>query len=228
MKAKTLPPVRLTNLADAKDGGGMVKHDGIACLYNQEIDRLFSVMELAPGLFGASLNEPNKILILNQHDSWQPIGKADKFDDGKDELRMDFLLNTDVQAGKEVDSNMRNGVLTGLSVGFDVVKIETEKRGEGPRAYEVDRIVDAVLREVSAVSFPAIDGARVENSAIDPDSAITFSIEGNPAAHQRLMAGDHIRLATFPHAIKRIRPQLAEDEKYPRLREALNRIINRV
>jgi len=225
MKARTLPPVRLTQLAKGKDGV-MAKHDGTACLYNVEIDRLWSVMELAPGLFGDSLNEPNKILILNQHDSWQPIGKADKFTDGKDELHMDFLLNTDVQAGKEVDSNMRNGVLTGLSVGFDVVKIETEKRGEGPRAYEVDRIVDAVLREVSAVSFPAIDGARVENSATDPDAAITFSIEGNPA--ERLSAGDHIRLATFPHAVKRIRPNApALENDYPQTRAELMRIISR-
>ena len=225
-KVNALPPVKLTQLAAADSK--MVKHDGIACLYNIEIDRLWTIIELAPGLFGTSISEPSKIVILNQHDSWSPIGKADKFTDGKDDLHMDFLLNTEVQAGAECSSNIKAGVLSGLSVGFDINRVEIQKRGEGARSYEVEVITDATLKEVSCVTFPALDDARVENSDIDPDAAITFTIEGHHAMSQeRLMAGDHIRLATYPARPKRIRPSkvMSEDEQHPGARDALTNLL---
>jgi len=230
MKAQTIPPVRLAQLAADDDRKQMAAHEGWAALYGIEIDRMFAIMELARGLFGDSIKDPSKILILNQHDTWQPIGLADKFDDREDGLWMDFLLNTEVQAGAECDSNIRHGVLSGLSVGFDVNRVEIEKRGEGPRAYEVEVITDATLKEVSAVSFPAIDGARVQNGKpIDPAAAVTFSVLGHDGvAQERLHAGDHVRLATFPArgpGRTRPRPQLAEDQKYPGAHAELMRIL---
>ena len=244
MSTQTLPPVSLAKLAPETASNPMVEHDGYAALYDVEIDRGFYMMELAPKCFSKSTGEPNKIVILSQHDSWTPIGKAAKFDEQEKGLWMDFQINTEVQAGAEVDSNIRNGVLTGLSVGFDVIKVEIEKRGgEGAAGYEVDRIVEAKLREVSCVTFPAIDGARI-NASESSNSLTTFAINDGAPSQVRLAAGDSVMLATFLSRGKRIRPnpstendtlaevqpqeivELTDDEKYPGAREALERIIN--
>ena len=243
MQTQSLPPVKFEQFATASKA--MAEHNGIAALYDVEIDRGFYMMEIAQKAFAKSTGEPNKILILNQHYSAQPIGRAAKFDDGKDALRMDFLLNTEVQTGKEVDSNIRNGVLTGLSVGFDVIKVETEKRGgEGAKGYEVDRVVEARLREVSVVSWPAIDGARINASDSTVSNAVTFAVNDGDSPREHLQEGDCIQLATFFSPGKRIRPnpstendtlaevqpqeivELTDDEKYPGAREALERILN--
>ena len=242
MQTQTLAPVSLAQLATASNP--MAEHDGYAALYDVEIDRGWYMMELAPKCFSKSTGEPNKIVILSQHDSWTPIGKAAKFDEQEKGLWMDFQINTEIQSGAEVDSNIRNGVLTGLSVGFDVVKVETEKRGgEGARGYDVDRIVEAKLREVSCVTFPAIDGARI-NASESSNSLTTFAINDGAPSQARLAAGDSVMLATFFSRGKRIRPnpstendtlaevqpqeivELTDDEKYPGAREALERIIN--
>jgi len=231
MKAQSIPPVQLAQLA-ARDDSKMAEHDGIACLYGVEIDRILAILELEAGLFGDSINDPSRIPVLAHHDPWSPIGKATRFKDSKESLHMDFALDTAVQAAAEMSSLLTNEIVTGLSVGFDINRIEIEKRGEGPRAYEVEVIKEATLKEVSCVVWPAIEGARVQNGkSIDPDTAITFSVLGvGGAAQERLQAGDHMCLATFarsrPHRIRPRQP-LSEDEQYPQLRAELNRILAR-
>lgn len=210
MKTQTLAPVQLAEFSTSKP---MVEHDGYAALYNTEIDRGFYMMELAPKCFGESLDDPSSILILNQHNSRDPIGKAAKFSEESDGLHMDFLINTEVQSGKEVDSNIRQGVLTGLSVGFDIVKVEMEKRGgEGARGYEVDRITEAKLSEVSVVSFPAIEGARINASVSNP-TLTTFAVNDGDAPRKHLQAGDRVMLATYAVTITppRVRPNPPEE-----------------
>ena len=132
-------------------------------------------------------------------------------------------------------------MITGLSVGFNVTKVEVEKRGgEGAKGYEVDRIVEGKLSEVSTVSFPAIPGARIKNSgdATESDGLATFAIidgKGSEGCDVRLHEGDFVRLATFasiPTApIERVRPNpkavLSEDEKHPGARDALMCILAR-
>lgn len=203
MKVQSLAPVQLAQFANTPK---LSEHDGWAALYNVEIDRGFYMLEIAPKAFVKSTGNPASIVILNQHDSWSPIGKASKFDERKEGLYMDFLLNPAVQAGAEVISNIDAGILTGLSVGFDIVKVESEKRGgEGAKGYEVDRITEARLREVSVVTFPAISGARIKASDA-VDNITTFTVTDGESNQERLQEGDRVCLATFFSQGKRIRP----------------------
>ena len=227
MNTRTLPPISLAKLAPETASNPMAEHDGYAALYDVEIDRGFYMMELAQKCFSKSTGEPSKIVILNQHFSDQPIGKALKFDEQEKGLWMDFQINTEIQSGAEVDSNIRNGILSGISVGFDIIKVEIEKRGgEGAAGYEVDRVVEAKLRECSIVTFPAIDGARINNASDASNALTTFAVNDGAPRRERLAAGDSVMLATFLSR-KRIRPQLAAG-KYPAARQALENIINRV
>ena len=101
MRVQSLAPVDLARFAEKPKA--MSQHDGWACLYDVEIDRGFYMMEIAPKAFAKSTGTPGDILILDQHLSVKPIGKAAKFDERKEGLYMDFLINTEVQAGAEAD-----------------------------------------------------------------------------------------------------------------------------
>jgi len=214
MQTQSLPPVPLARLV-GDSNGRLVEKNGYACLYDVEIDRGFYMMELAKKCFAKSTGDPAKIVILSQHDSWTPIGKAASFTEQEIGLDMNFLLNPDVQAGAETISNIDSGILTGLSVGFDVIKVETEKRGgEGAAGYEVDRIVEGRLREVSVCTFPAIDGARIQASDSTASNTLTtFAVNDGEPSQERLCAGEHVRLATFFFKGRRVRPNLSVEVK---------------
>lgn len=225
MKTQTLAPVAMHAFATGA-AGKLSQHNGWAALYGVEIDRLFYKMELERGCFSESLDDPESVLILNQHKSDQPIGKALKFDDREKGLWMDFGVNTETQVGKECISNLEHGILTGLSVGFDVVKVETEKRGEGAGSYETDIVKKAKLAECSLVSFPAIPNARIENGALAKGGAVTFSIIGDEN-REHLSTGDRVQLATYARigaSAPRVRPE--RQTEYPQLRRALQAILN--
>jgi len=129
-----------------------------------------------------------------------------------------------VQEGKEAVSLIDSGILTGLSVGFDVVKVETERRGgDGPKGYEVDRIIEANLAECRNCSFPAIDGARILSNR-NSTAAATFAVTESNGKRERLQRGDFVRLATFTRG--RVEPDLlAEDAQHPGARAELQRIL---
>jgi len=212
MQTQTLAPV---SMAQFQQKIPLAEKDGWAALYDVEVDRGYYMMELAKECFAKSISNPSSIVILNQHDSWTPIGKAAKFEERGEGLWMDFLINPAVQAGAEAISNIDAGILTGLSCGFDVIKVETEKRGgEGAAGYEVDIIKEARLRECSVVTFPAISGARINASDLTASNAVTFAVIDDEPRQERLSAGDHIRLATFmPRAPTRVRPNLSVEVK---------------
>jgi len=206
----------------------LTEKDGWACLYDVTIDRGYYAVELAQRCFANSTGDPNKIVILSQHNPDWPVGKAANFTEHAEGLWMDFLLNPAVREGAEIISNIDAGILTGLSCGFDVDVVETERRGgKGASGYEVDIIKQATLRECSVVTFPALDGARIENS-VPRDAAVAFAVIDGDSPREQLRAGDHLRLATFPAT--RVRPvkreRLAEDDLHPGARDELVKLLN--
>lgn len=114
---------------------------------------------VAPGAFVRSLAEKaaagRKIPILYQHDRSEPLGVFDVCEEDPHGLRVEgTLLIDDVPRARSSFANMRVGALTGLSIGYYV------------RAYEVrdDQLVltDLDLQEISVVTFPANDAARID------------------------------------------------------------------
>lgn len=111
---------------------------------------------IEPGAFGASLSS---IPLLRDHDSSKLIGKLTRFDQDGDKLRVDGLvtLAADVPIGRETYTLMKQGFLTGMSVGFRIKKGgATFDESTGVR-----RIKKAHLLEGSIVGIPANLGARV-------------------------------------------------------------------
>ena len=197
VKLKAMPPMVKNAKFELKEEEDLVPFSGVAAEYNVEIERWFGIMMLAPGCFEDSIGDPGKIVMLAHHYGDTPIGKADAFRDSDERLEMDFKINPNIQAGKEMVSNLNHSIIAGLSVGFDTVTSEFVKVGEGQRAYEVERITKARLMEVSVVVWPAIDGARV-NQASEAEAGRVRPI-----------------------------PQLTEDQMHPGARDALMHILAR-
>lgn len=110
-----------------------------------------------PGAFAASLKKrgPASIRMLFQHDPGEPVGKWSEIRETARGLYVRGVLNTKVQRGRELLALLEQGGLDGLSIGFRTVRARNERTIAARLLLEVD------LWEISLVTFPMLDGARV-------------------------------------------------------------------
>ncbi len=109
------------------------------------------------GAFRASLARRGvgRIRMLFQHDPNEPVGAWTEIREDDRGLRVRGRLSEDVQRGRELSALIREGGIDGLSIGFRTVKAARE-RGTGLR-----RLIEVDLWEISLVTFPMLEAARV-------------------------------------------------------------------
>lgn len=116
---------------------------------------------IAPGAFSASLKahkaEGTMPAMLWQHDACEPIGVWTEMVEDSKGLRIKGKLALDTVRGKEAHALLKLGALNGLSIGF------MSKQWTYDRDTEVRTLTEIDLWEVSLVTFPANDKARVTN-----------------------------------------------------------------
>lgn len=123
---------------------------------------------VAKGAFVESLAElrsKNRIVpVLWQHRSSEPIGVYDFLQEDSHGLKVKGrLLKDDVAQAREAHALLKAGAVTGLSIGYWVRQASyDEKTG-------IRTLIKLDLVEVSLVTFPAKDDARVE--------AVKFKLE---------------------------------------------------
>ncbi|HEX7856099.1 MAG TPA: HK97 family phage prohead protease [Sphingobium sp.] len=116
---------------------------------------------VAPGAFTDSLADlkarGRTVPVLWQHRSAEPIGVYDSLAEDDHGLAVKGrLLKDDVAQAREAFALMKAGAVTGLSIGYWVRQASyDEKTG-------VRTLIKLDLVEVSLVTFPAKDDARVE------------------------------------------------------------------
>lgn len=116
---------------------------------------------VAPGAFSETikklLKSGRKLPILWQHDTNRPIGV---FEELKEDDRGLFvkgqLFTNDVQLAREAYALLKGGAVTGLSIGYGVVKSERDE------TTGVRTLKELELFEISVVTFPMNDEARVD------------------------------------------------------------------
>jgi HK97 family phage prohead protease len=116
---------------------------------------------VAPGAFRESLKEwaARGALppVLWQHRADQPLGPfLEMREDDRGLFVRGKLLVEDVRQAREAHALMKSGAVSGLSIGFNVVREEFDHEEELVTLQEID------LWEVSVVTFPANTDARVE------------------------------------------------------------------
>lgn len=126
---------------------------------------------IAKGAFLASLKEHKAAgtmpAMLWQHDSSEPIGIwTDMVEDAKG-LKITGKLALETTRGKEAHALLKMGALNGLSIGF------MSKQWTYDRDTEVRTLTEIDLWEVSLVTFPANEKARVTNVKASPDEVNT-------------------------------------------------------
>lgn len=94
--------------------------------------------------------------MLYQHRSGEPIGVYREIKEDDHGLLLTGEINLEVQRGKETHSLMKQGALTGLSIGYNT---ELEDWDSDNKTNNLRKLR---LWEVSPVTFPAGDSARVE------------------------------------------------------------------
>jgi HK97 family phage prohead protease len=179
---------------------------------------------IMPGAFANSLRErfeakKRLVPMLWQHNSREPIGVYPEVKETTEGLIVRGQCNMKVQRGIECHALMEQGALTGLSIGYDTIKYEIDNEAETRKLIELD------LWEISPVTFPMADSARV---------TLVKSLEdaGNLSDCEALLrdAGFSKSEATaFVSRVKTLAAQRSDSAREPspeEIRRAIEKITN--
>lgn len=151
---------------EIKSIGGQGYFAGYASMFDY-IDNHMDVV--IHGAFERTLAENKSscdIKLLWQHDVKEPIGYFTSIKEDNHGLYVEGYLQQEVQKGREAYALLKSGAVKGLSIGYKV------------RDYTVDhksgvRIInDLDLYEISLVTFPANDMAKITEIKHDDDFAL--------------------------------------------------------
>jgi len=156
---------------ELRDGEGAApRFTGTACVYGQRVaignPLTFGwYEEIAPGACAKTLQEQD-IRMLVDHDSALVVARKSAgtllLAEDAAGVNVDAALDQDVSYVRDLVANLRNGNVSGMSIGFWVIRdewtTETVETSDGQTAeVEVRLIREIKLQEVSAVTFPAYD-----------------------------------------------------------------------
>jgi HK97 family phage prohead protease len=167
-------PVRIAAKALADDG----TFEGYGSIF-KVVDSVGDVV--MPGAYADTIAAHTKASsapkLLWQHDANEPIGVWTEMAEDDRGLWMKGRLILDVARAREAHALMKAGAIDGLSIGFEVAESSflhpddaLEKYGwTAPTARSEIRMLHKVnLWEVSVVTFPACEPARVSAVKTDP------------------------------------------------------------
>jgi uncharacterized protein len=118
-----------------------------------------------PGAFDRALQESNTQgrwpKMLWQHDPAQPIGVWTRMQSDAQGLLVEGRLFLNLQKGHEAYTLLKEGVVDGLSIGYEA----TKARRQGQHRI----LEDITLHEISLVTFPSNESARILHVKKDQD-----------------------------------------------------------
>lgn len=110
-----------------------------------------------PGAFADCLRRkgPDSIGMLFQHNPAEPIGTWLEMRETARGLHVLGRLDTRVQRGRELLARLEDGAINGLSIGFHTVQARADHATRSRQLLAIE------LWEISLVTFPMLEGARV-------------------------------------------------------------------
>ncbi len=142
---------RAFELKEVSDSGSIAGYGSVF----GNVDQGFDVVE--PGAFDKTLKERGLPKMLWGHDfQLPPIGKWETAKEDDYGLLLKGKLNLDMQLGNEVHSALKMETLEGLSIGYITEDADFDRHG-------VQHLKEVVLFEVSVVTFPMNELARVDS-----------------------------------------------------------------
>ncbi|CEI85185.1 HK97 family phage prohead protease [Ehrlichia minasensis] len=139
---------------------------GYASVFNV-IDRQKHV--ILPGAFSNTIKNFNKVKLLWQHNSAEPIGNITNMTENTIGLHITANLLLDIQKGKEAYLMLKNDIINALSIGYSVIEDYMDVK-TGVRVLK-----KISLWEISLVTFPANMHSKVTDvKSINADLATSF------------------------------------------------------
>jgi uncharacterized protein len=128
--------------------------EGYASLFGRRDQQGDVVMA---GAFAHSLKTKGaeNIRMLFQHNPAEPVGTWVDLIEKTRGLWVRGRLNLKVQRGRELLALLESGGLDGLSIGFKTIRARNDRATGTRQLFNID------LWEISLVTFPMLDGARV-------------------------------------------------------------------
>jgi HK97 family phage prohead protease len=155
---------------------------GYACVFNEPDYRGDVIL---PGAFAATIaaRGPEKIRLLYQHDETRPLGILTEMKEDEKGLFVRGKVNVETECGRDCVSLMRQGALTGMSIGADEMAYE-EDEDEDENGYRKKQVGSVSLMEISIVTFPAFENAQIDSATMAADGLVALSdsleIDGQP------------------------------------------------
>jgi HK97 family phage prohead protease/HK97 family phage major capsid protein len=143
---------------------------------------------VGPTIFAANSIELKAVKLLLEHDRTRPIGKVMEFTETSDGIEATFKI-ANTMAGEDALVEASEGLRDGFSVGA-MINEWTNDKG-------VMKITSASLEEVSLVTDPAIDSARVSEVAASENEAPKDS-EPATADSDKPTEGEQVSDTTVP------------------------------
>jgi len=129
--------------------------EGLASVYGN-VDLGQDIVE--PGAFKEFvMTQDGQVVILNAHNTREPVGKG-KVTDTHLGLAIKGRLNLAVARARDVYEMMKDGVIRGLSIGFDILPNGAEIDEKGIRHLKALK-----LWEVSTTVFPLNEAAKISS-----------------------------------------------------------------
>lgn len=126
---------------------------GLASVYGN-VDSYGDIV--VPGAFDETLRQKGgRVVVLWQHDTHEPIGKATLTDSAKG-LRCDIQLELGITKARDAYAAVKAGLVDGISIGYQTVRDRVNRHGTR-ELHEID------LWEISLVTFPANTAARIDS-----------------------------------------------------------------
>lgn len=123
-----------------------------------------------PGAFSKSLGKRrDRVRLLFQHDPKEPVGSWEAIGEDSHGLFVAGRLVPGVPRADALKRLIENGALDGLSIGFRTVRATRE--GGNRKLWQID------LFEISIVTFPMMEDARIAPSSLSTGAAIAAATQ---------------------------------------------------
>jgi hypothetical protein len=128
---------------------------------------------MVKGAFKRTLKDNKQFPLLWSHNLMEPMGIIEAKEDSIG-LAVKGQINVDVQRGREIRSLMRQGAVTGLSIGFQTVREEYDRTTDPVTR----QLLEVKLWEISPCVFQACPGALADE--VKAETIVSDEGTGNP------------------------------------------------
>lgn len=175
-----------TNHIEMRATGDGRTFSGYASVFDQPSEPLPFIEYVKPGAFKRSLQSRNRMMLLWNHDSSNPLASTRngslQLTEDSTGLKVTATL-PDTTLGRDIAELVRTGVIDSMSFGFSVKRDSWSKDGQ------TRYLEDVTLYEVSLVSTPAYEGTA---GTVSVRSGDVISADALADALMRIESGDEL------------------------------------